>query len=278
MKRLGVVVGVLVVALVGVARRSRRRSTSRDPLVIVHWANSHPMREGLLPEMAEQFNDEDHETADGRPDRDRGRHVRLVRPGGGPRRACRRATPPMHECQDDSDEPADDPTIVTPQSDDWLVDVNHQRRAATSSISTPTAEHRRDVAGHRHLPRRWPSASGWPGRASSATPRSSSCARTEGLGARYPDCARRADWGTQPDCSSFTNPNTSTSGRNVLVSLYSMCAGQARRTSSRWPTSRTRRSCSEVEDFQGLVDHYMPGTILAEHEDRPGPELRRTSS
>ena len=24
-----------------------------DPVVIVHWANSHPMREGLLPEMAE---------------------------------------------------------------------------------------------------------------------------------------------------------------------------------------------------------------------------------
>ena len=40
---------------------------SEDPVVVVHWSNSHPMREGLLPEMAEEFNNEDHETADGQP-------------------------------------------------------------------------------------------------------------------------------------------------------------------------------------------------------------------
>ena len=66
MRRLGVVAAVLTVALVG-SLALRSAVDEGDPLVVVHWSNSHPMREGLLPEMAERFNDEDHETAVGQP-------------------------------------------------------------------------------------------------------------------------------------------------------------------------------------------------------------------
>ena len=62
MKRLGVVGRVLVVALSALFVRVRIVE-SEEPLVIVtHWSNSHPMRDGLLPEMATEFNDADHET------------------------------------------------------------------------------------------------------------------------------------------------------------------------------------------------------------------------
>ena len=36
-------------------------------MVVTHWSNSHPLREGLLLDMAERFNDERHETASGQP-------------------------------------------------------------------------------------------------------------------------------------------------------------------------------------------------------------------
>ena len=35
--------------------------------MVVHWSNSHPLREDLLLRMADQFNDANHETSSGRP-------------------------------------------------------------------------------------------------------------------------------------------------------------------------------------------------------------------
>ena len=67
MKRITFVVGLLVVALIGAFTLRAAVTKHPAPLVIVHWANSHPMRDGLLPQMAEQFNDADYETASGRP-------------------------------------------------------------------------------------------------------------------------------------------------------------------------------------------------------------------
>ena len=67
------------------------------------------------------------------------------------------------------------------------------------------------------------------------------------------------EWGRQP-LLAFTNPATSTSGRNVLVSLYSIAAGKS-------PDQLTVADIERpevvefVKEFQGLVDHYMPGTI-----------------
>ena len=104
----------------------------------------------------------------------------------------------------------------------------------------------------------WPSA--WGGRTRrSATPTSwSSHADPGGLG-RTP-IAPAPEWGTEP-LLAFTNPNTSTSGRNVLVSLYSMRRRTRRRPTSPWTTSSGPRSWHTVQGFQQLVDHYMPGTI-----------------
>ena len=67
MKRLSVVVAVLALALGGAVFARRAVENDSPPLVITHWSNSHPMRDGLLPEMAERFNADEHETSSGRP-------------------------------------------------------------------------------------------------------------------------------------------------------------------------------------------------------------------
>ena len=163
---------------------------------------------------------------------------------------------PAEACESGRRRPAADPTIVTPQSADWLVDMVHRVRAR---------DRRR---------RRRPARSPRPGSASSPTAPwpSASAGRTVDLGyadilalradpegwAAYPT-ARRTEWGRRP-LLAFTNPSTSTSGRNVLVSLYSIAAGKP-------PAELTVADIERpevvqyVKDFQQLVDHYMPGTI-----------------
>ncbi len=76
--------------------------------------------------------------------------------------------------------------------------------------------------------------------------------------AAYPDCAR-TEWGSQP-LLAFTNPSTSTSGRNVLVSLYSIAAGKPPGELTVADIERPE-VIQYVKDFQQLVDHYLPGTI-----------------
>ncbi len=85
-KRLGVVVAVLALALGGAVLVRRAVQNDSPPLVITHWSNSHPMREGLLPEMAERFNADEHETASGRPIEVAVVLVRFGRAGDRPRR------------------------------------------------------------------------------------------------------------------------------------------------------------------------------------------------
>ena len=94
MKRLGVVVSVLVVALVGSLLARVAIVESEDPLVVVHWSNSHPLREDLLQKMADRFNDENPETAVWPAHRDQDRALRLGgaggRSGGARRGVCER--------------------------------------------------------------------------------------------------------------------------------------------------------------------------------------------
>ncbi len=71
-------------------------------------------------------------------------------------------------------------------------------------------------------------------------------------------CAQSA-WGKRP-LLTFTNPTSSTTGRESLISLYSMAA-------NRTPAELTLNDVEDptvkdsVKQFQHLVDHYMPGTI-----------------
>ena len=211
MKRLAFVGGVLVVALFA-AVAARASIDEPDPVVIVHWANSHPMREGLLPEMAEEFNKEDHETADGRPIEvvmiscdSSDQAADLAERVGGPAAEA--------QCHGESDGPAPDPTIVTPQSDDWLVDVNNDAPDDVIDLDATEgiAETWLGIVTYKAMAE----CLGWPGRQIGYA---EMIQVLEDGWVAYPGCRPGADWGDPPKLA-FTNPNTSTSGRNVLVSL-----------------------------------------------------------
>src|SRR5262245_17551485 len=94
------------------------------------------MRDGLMPDMAAKFNAEKHKTGSGRPIKSE-----LV--------ACdsavqttdlvsrvKGAGQSVDECKDEHGESAVDPVIVTPQSSDWLVDLNHRAGSTVVDVAT----------------------------------------------------------------------------------------------------------------------------------------------
>lgn len=255
MKRIAIVVAVLIVALGAslVTRAALQRGD--EPLVVVHWANSHPMREGLMPAMAERFNDDDHETASGRPievvvvecdsvDQTDDLVARIAGSGNS-----------VKGCNTADDVRSDNPTIVTPQSSDWLIDVN--RRAGREVVDIESAPHIAETWLGIVTYREMAECLGWPERSIGYADIIALRNDPDGW-ARYPDCAR-IEWG-RPKLA-FTNPSTSTSGRNVLVSLYTMAADKS--PADLTVDDVTRPDVVQfVRDFQDLlVDHYMPGTI-----------------
>ena len=262
MKRIGLVVGVLALALAGAVVLRRAVANDEPPLVIVHWSNSHPMREGLLPDMAAEFNAADHETASGQAIEievvqcdssvQADDLVARVNGGGSSENGC-------------SGGQAGDPTIVTPQSDDWLVDVNSRAGRDVVDLTTTDniAETWLGIVTYRSMAE----CLGWPeeeiGYADILELRSD----PDGW-EKHADCAR-VEWGRRP-LLAFTNPNTSTSGRNVLVSLYSIAAGKQPGQLTVDDIERPE-VVEYVKEFQGLVDHYMPGTIPLNTKVVQGP-------
>ena len=249
MKRLLVLIAVLATATAGAIALRDAIDDDRDALVVVHWSNSHPMRAGLLPEMAAEFNAADHETASGQPIEivvvkcDSAVQVDdLVSRAKGTGRA-------EDGCE------GDDPTIVTPQSGDWLIDLNDQVGRAV--VDAQAAEHIAETWLGIVTYRAMAECLGWPDTPIGYQDILDLAADPDGW-EEYSDCAS-TEWGREP-LLAFTNPNTSTSGRNVLVSLYSIAAGKA-------PADLTVDDIERPEvvrfvtDFQQLVDHYMPATL-----------------
>ena len=255
MKAVAVVLAVLVGALVGSLTLRNAIAEDEDKLVIVHWSNSHPMRDGLLPEMAAEFNEAGHETGSGK-------KIEIVLV------ACdsavqaddlvsrvKGAGEAENACENDSGGSAGDPTIVTPQSADWLVDINH--RAGNDVVALDDTESIAETWLGIVTYRAMAECLGWPDEDIGYAEILELASDPDGWEA-YSPCAR-GEWGRQP-LLAFTNPATSTSGRNVLVSLYSIAAGKP-------PDQLTVADIERpdvvefVTEFQGLVDHYMPGTI-----------------
>jgi len=254
MKRFLIVGAVLVIAMGGAVVVRQVVAQDRDPVVIVHWANSHPMRPGLLPAMAEAFNKGHHETAAGDPIKvvvlscDSAAQANdLVSRVKGAGRA-------EHGCGTQGDA-SQDPTIVTPQSSDWLVNINHQagREVIDFGATKNIAETWLGIVTYRAMAE----CLGWPDKPLGYADIIALRADKRGWAA-YPDCAQ-LEWGTTP-LLAFTNPETSTSGRNVLISLYAIAAGKKPADLTVGDIERPD-VVNYVKNFQGLVDHYMPGTI-----------------
>jgi len=196
-----------------------------EPVVVTHWVSSHLMREGLLPEMAAQFNNSGRRTQSGRPVVVEVHDVPpslqaefltvLLRDG---------IRIPLHERSEipiAADIP--NPTIVTPSSAHWFVQVNHEVDRNVVDLATARSIVRpfvgivtfQDMAV----------CLGWPEKKLGYADIIALRADSQGW-AKY-DCAK-AEWGSRPRVA-YTDPTTSSTGRSLLLGLYSIAPRNPRR-------------------------------------------------
>ena len=157
-----------------------------------------------------------------------------------------------------------DPTIVTPSSDHWPVTVNHEvgRNVVDLSSARSIVRPIIGIVTYEEMAR----CLGWPERELGYADILALRADPEGW-ARY-DCAR-PQWGQRP-LVAYTDPTTSSTGRSLLLGLYSIAAGKP-------PEELTLEDVNDpkvvgyIKKFQGLVDHYLIGTTVLNTKIHQGP-------
>ena len=220
-----------------------------ETVVVTHWTTGHLTREGLLKEMAEEFNKGGHRTESGTrivvevydaPSELQGKYLsELLR--FGTRRDLHKETNGYVAKN------IPDPIIVTPSSAHWLVTTNYEvGRAvvnldAAESIVRPVI----GIVTYEEMAR----CLGWPEKEIGFA--DIIALRNDPQGwASYP-CAR-AEWGQKP-LLAFTDPTTSSTGRSLHLSLYSFAANKS-------PEQLTIADVNDpevvayVKDFQNLID------------------------
>jgi len=247
---------VIAIVMMAVGAAAAVRVLPRDPVVVVHWSNSHLMRPGLMTDMAARFNNENHRTASGRPIK-----VQVLNHGSAEqsddltsrinsRVRIRMAYP--------------DPVIVTPSSADWLVRTNHDvgRTVVDIASSRSIVKALIGIVTYQDMAE----ALGWPNKQIGYE--DIIALRDGPLGwASYP--AAKSEWGRRP-LLAFTDPITSTTGRSVLFSLHAIAAGKTTEQLSLADVSDPE-VVAYVKNFQTLIDHYMIGTIPLNTKIYQGP-------
>ncbi len=233
-----------------------------EPTVEVwHWSTGHLMREGdgikLLPVMAAGFNKGEHRTESGTLIEVKVHNVpsELIAKYLVPRvKSGRRID--LGKLSDGYVKTGySDPTIVTPSSAHWLVSVNYEVGRelvdldSAQSIVRPVI----GIVTYEEMAR----CLGWPEKELGFT--DILALRADPLGWERYECAQ-PQWGKRP-LVAFTDPSTSSTGRSLLLSLYSIAAGVP-------PEELTTEHVNDsdvagyVKEFQGLIDHYLIGTTV----------------
>jgi Ca-activated chloride channel family protein len=250
----GIIAGVWAVATAWLVLGGRTAFT--PPLVVTHWANAHLTRPQLLPEFADRFNRAGYRAVDGRRI-----EVRVVTTGSAEiadELVARvgQGTPINAKLEN--------PTLVSPQADHWLVQANYQLGrpvvdlAATKTIATTWI----GIVTYREMAE----CLGWPAREIGFA--DIVALRNDPRGwAKYP-CAK-AEWGQRP-LVAYTDPLTSTTGRSALFTLYAIAAGKS---PDQLTAADVRRPevANYVRSFQGAVDHYVAGTLPLNTQIYLGP-------
>ncbi len=242
---LSLVVTVLVIfAVSSVLVRVLWPAPPEPRVEVVHWATGHLMRDGLLPDMATQFNKAGHRTKSGK-------KIVLDVHNVPSELQAEFLTPrvengtriDLHNITDgyvDRRTSDTDPTIVTPSSAHWLVSVNHEvgrdvvDLSAAQSIVRPVI----GIVTYEEMAR----CLGWP---------------EKEIG--YADIlALRAD------------PTTSSTGRSLHLALYSFAAAKP-------PEELGLEDVNDpsvvayVKRFQSMIDHYLIGTTVLNTKIHQGP-------
>ena len=259
---IGIIVALWLVGVVALLANSAARQT----VVVTHWANGHMTTDSLLPGFAHQFNAAYHLTQSGK--------LIEIRPievnsGAMTCQLVKRASPGAvcPENQGTGGQGADalpDPTIVTPAADHWLGEVNYAvgRPVIDLGNMPVVAKTWLGIATFREMAQ----CLGWP-------------ERTIGFGdiialrndpRGWATCpSARAEWGQTP-LLSFTDPDSSSTGRSMIYTLYAIAAGKS-------PEELTQADVQDpkvveyVRQLQRSVDHYVPDTLILNSKIYLGP-------
>jgi Ca-activated chloride channel homolog len=257
--------GVVALWIIGIVAIFAYAFT-RETVVVTHWANGHMTNAALLPAFAREFNAAGHTTQSGK-------RIEIqpleVNSGAITCQLIRRVNPstgcPENEGTGGRDADKNpDPTIVSPAADHWLGEVNHAvgREVIDLSNTKSLAKTWIGIATLREMAQ----CMGWPEKeigfsdiiALRADPRGWASCPTA-----------RAEWGQTP-LLSFTDPDSSSTGRSMVYSLYSIAAGKA-------PAQLTQEDVTNpdvidyVTRFQRGVDHYVPDTLILNSKIYLGP-------
>jgi Ca-activated chloride channel family protein len=251
-----VIIGLRLVTSAGDSAALHLAGRAGQTVEVVHWSNGHLMRAGLMKDMADKFNSEDHRSTDGRRI-----HVQVYNHGSAEQAddllsRITRGVPTMRDVPD--------PTICTPSSADWLTDVNAGVGRTVIDLTSARSITRAYVGIVTY--RDMAEALGWPDKEIGFA--DIIALRNDPQGwASVPGA--RVEWGQKP-LVAFTDPRTSTTGRSVLFSLYAIAAGKT-------PEQLTLADVSDpgvvayVKNFQTMIDHYMTGTIPLNTKVYQGP-------
>ncbi|MBI4332356.1 MAG: VWA domain-containing protein [Chloroflexi bacterium] len=255
MKRSTFLVLVVVVLAVVAAIVLWRRGAGEE-VSVVHWSNGHLVRPGLLKEMSAEFNKAGHRTRSGKRIKVEVFSRDSVLQVDDLLSRISRGVPLEREIPD--------PTIVTPQSAEWLNRVTQGlgRPAVDTGKSRSIARSQVGIVTYREMAE----ALGWPNKDIGYA--DLVALRNDPKGwASYPGA--RAEWGQKP-LLSFTDPTTSSTGRSALFSLYAIAAGKP--VDQLTPADITDPNVvNYVKQFQKLIDHYMTGTIPQNTKVYQGP-------
>ena len=240
--------------------------TPEASVTVVHWTTGHLTRDGLLNEMAIQFNSAGHRTESGSkivvevydaPSELQGKYLsELLR--FGTRRNLNKETNGYVV------ENIPDPVIVTPSSAHWLVTTNFEVGRMVVDLKNAKSIVRPviGIVTYEEMAR----CLGWPEKQIGFA--DIIALREDPLGwDKYP-CAK-AEWGQKP-LLAFTDPTTSSTGRSLHLSLYSIAANTA-------PQDLTIDDVNNpevvayVKNFQNLIDHYLIGTTVLNTKIYQGP-------
>ncbi|MFN8637106.1 MAG: extracellular solute-binding protein [Chloroflexota bacterium] len=241
-------------------------ASSRETVVVTHWANGHMTSDALLPGFARRFNADRHFTSSGKPI-----EVRPIEANSGTM-TCQlvKRTSPGAACPENqgtggqNGDALPDPTIVTPAADHWLGDVNYSVGRDVIDLAN-TAVLARTFLGIATL-REMAQCLGWPEKpigyadiiALRNDPRGWSTCPTA-----------RAEWGKTP-LISFTDPDSSSTSRSMIYTLYAIAAGKSPETLTQADVTDPK-VVEYVRQFQRGVDHYVPDTLILNSKIYLGP-------
>jgi Ca-activated chloride channel family protein len=261
-----VITTVVFFTIVSIGIRILWPAPPEPTIRVVHWTTGHLTRDGLLKDMAEEFNEAYYRIGSGTrivvevydvPSELQGKYLSELLVFGTRRN--------LHEETNGYVvENIPDPVIVTPSSAHWLVTTNYEVGYTVVDLGNPENIVRPviGIVTYEKMAR----CLGWPEKEIGFADIIS--LRNDPLGWASYSCAD-AEWGQRP-LLAFTDPTTSSTGRSLYLGLYSIAANKS-------PGDLTiddvnaPKVVDYIEEFQSLIDHYLIGTTVLNTKIYQGP-------